>query len=293
MIKIKQRALATLLALTIPLNLAGCKDTNTKQKAGAQEQTTDASLNPTPKGQITQKEVEITEFLKRMSEIRPLYNLEDLYFTQEELTEIDEIANSIQTCDYKETDYSNLAETIIENSIPPMPKRLSTVNKSEYVELLEKNLQRAIDIAFSTSSNVNEDICLLRTLKIVPVDLSGTGSYVLYDYETNTVSLDYKLVFKEMEEQNGRATSLNALGSDPLYSTYSKDEFITKVYGNIINMVRERICYCRKEKGETNTTISYNRTLSHLLYVANEEQITHSQEFKEFTREGEFPNELF
>ena len=144
---------------------------------------------------------DITEFIKRMAEISVYYELEDFYLSPEEVKEIREAANSMQSCNYTNTDYSDMATKIIENSCKAFPAKLTLdKEKSElYIGLMEKNLQKAIDIAFSTPSQVNEDICLLRTLKMVPASLKD-GVLAFYDYETNTVYIDYEQHFLNLKE---------------------------------------------------------------------------------------------
>lgn len=290
----KQRTIALLLALSMPLGLAGCKNRNQEDTDDIKIEKSSDELdkNETPEEIEIRREIEITDFLKKMAEVIPLYNFDELYFDSEEIQSIKEAASTYQTCDNQNTDYSELAKTIIKNSFPDEPTPLeSNQNTTTDKDIMERNLQRALDIVFESPSNKNEDICLLKTLKISSATISPNSNALgHYDYETNTVYIDYEKCLNLLNDTKKRAHYLMNTDKTSDELVYSIDEFFTKLYANVLNLVREYICPCRKDKGQRNVTVAYEYSMTNLATIACENQVLYSDGFDEYSDADKFPN---
>lgn len=241
------RAAALILALSIPLNLAGCTG-----KFGKDE------IEP---GIYVEKNVkkftpeDLTNFLVQMSAIIPTYNLEEIYLSEEEIETVMTAAKSTQDCDNDLLESDDIFTSIISNSTDEsgminITYDISASEKQELDANLKECLMTAIDNLMKNHDISLEDACVMKKLKIV-IGENGTNACLQYNPEENTLVMDYLGIF------NDRYSEYH----EQLRKNLTKEATI-KLFELALNYCRLQTCSCRLEKGQVNTTIDYTNSLN-------------------------------
>lgn len=255
----KKRVMSLLLALTISINLCGCSSKGDKDKANS-------------------------DFAKMIATIKPLYDIPDLYFTEEELSKILEVAETTKNCRSTNSDYSNLAHEIIKTSLlySDDTNRVFIDDKDlplydnatiERDMIMRLSLKRAIIEMFDTSSNVPEDICRLKNLAVLNQNLQKeineensiytTLEFAMYNPNDNTLIVDYDALVR----------GYNELIKDGNHNDLTFIDFIVLNIRHELDHARSYICDCRMEAGQEYDSISYKQTLMAIKEASAESQI--------------------
>lgn len=242
------RAAALILALSIPLNLAGCSEKHGKDEIEPGVYVEKNVKKFTPK--------DLTNFLVQMSDIIPTYNLEEIYLNEEEIASVMTAANSVQDCDNDLLETDGIFNSIISNSnddsgIIRITYDISASEKEELDANLKECLMTAIDNLMSNHDISLEDACVIKKLKIV-IGENGTNACLQYNPEENTLVMDYLGFFKNRYSQYNKQLGKNLT-----------KEATIKLFELALNYCRLQTCSCRLEKGQVNTTIDYTNSLSY------------------------------
>ena len=105
--EILKRRAALILALSIPFNLlAGCVRGNNNDKSESSSIIEEGFSNE-----------DLKSFLSEMSAITPIYNLEEVFLSDEEINSLIEASKNNQECDNEVLDATDIYNSIIANSL--------------------------------------------------------------------------------------------------------------------------------------------------------------------------------
>lgn len=240
-----QRRCAFLLALIMPFSLVGCKG----QDNSSNEENVSIEENF---NEFTKED--LTKFLSQMSEIIPLYNLEEIYLSEEEISAIIQASENMQKCDNTSVDITELSETIINNSIDNKGRvtinyDLSSAEKEEISNTIKEALRNALLRMDNYRGISPEDACVLKDIKII-IGKTSKDSYMHYDSKEKTLIVDYQEFIKMYNNiENEILQKNNILEGISRYLEYGLN------YGCL------QACDCRQEKGQENEVISYGKVL--------------------------------
>lgn len=248
----KKRIISFVLMINILVNLSGCIIKNNNNNVNEEIVTLEIEDNDI-----------LNDFINKINDINPIYKYSLHYPDEYLISKYQRLAKSTNECTNTNTDYSNLSNIIINNTIEKYGTLNGlfiiddiTYNKEEYSKLLEINsytkiaLKRAINNIFKNSTNnISEDICKLKDICIINDNLQGeSDSYILgiYDNDNLTIKIDYRWIY-----------NLYILD----YNNYKEKEisfidYLTMVIEHELNHVRQYICSDRIENGQKYVNIS-------------------------------------
>lgn len=245
--------LSIAIAIVITLNLCGCGNKKDKDKIYA-------------------------KFLEVIETIDPNYEHPELYLGSDEIDEILRVTKTTKECSNRNSDYSNLENLIIENSLKYSNEdnfifidyNCPQSNKNEDIDrdiVLRVSLRKALDKIFKNNANSSEDICRLKNLVIFSGSLqdendllSNELSFAAYIGD-DTVIVDYDALL---------------IGYEKIKAEGSKLTFIDFVALNLeheLNHARAVICDCRKDAGQEYETFNYKQTLMSAAESSAESQL--------------------
>lgn len=278
--EIKRKLLALTVATTMSFSLNGCdsKDSYLKKQEDNSKTTTETTNNTHSYHSheeefLEEKDVELTSFLEYSNEIIPTYKNEELYLSEEEVNELINKAYNNKTCDYI---YNNNINTILSeikaNSIVFLLRNEnfdSTYNvlESQYEIDFNNILKEVLESIISESTNnIDEDICNMKTLKIVVTYDEPIDVLAYYSRDENMIAINIAAIERETE------LSVN-------------HDFITilkKTLRHEINHLRQYPCECRQNKGQLDESLKYDDyyTCSLMESSAESEMYNISKEYK-------------
>jgi len=235
------RKMALVLALTIPLNLlAGCKQDN---KSDNEEETQSIEIINN-----SFKKEDLTKFLIQMSEIIPVYNLEEVFLTDKDLEELIQDSKNNQECDNKVLDVNEIYSSIIANSLDDnglltIADDISLEEKEELDKFLRECLKIAIGNMVSKKEISLEDACVIKNLRII-FGKTDTDSCLAYYGKNKVLVIDYER-FKSIYD---------GYESEDLRNNLIKEGIIRYIELGL-TFPRMQVCDCRLAKGQQNTSI--------------------------------------
>jgi len=244
-----KKILSFVMAMVFTLNLCGC-------------------------GKKKDKKELYEDFLRAVNAINPEYNHPELMLSSEDIDKILEVASSTKECRSTDTDYSKLADTIIENSIAYSSEdnlifvNYNTNYSSEYIDrdiVMRLALKKALTNIFENNYDIEEDICRLKNLVILKGNLN-TGdetsvselSFAAYVGD-DTIIVDYEALEKGYHELKNNELSFM--------------DYVALNLEHELNHARAVICDCRKNAGQEYETFNYNQTLMSITEANAESQL--------------------
>lgn len=239
------KRMALVLALSIPLNLTGCGESNNNAPLVIKKNEEEP--------QILFTFDDLNSLKREIWDIMSIYNLEDIYLSSEEVNRVMNAVNSNQECDNKVKNAQDIYEAVMEDSCDKNGYFLTNY-KSDFNKLKEMDarvkkafkaqLEKMIDeISF-------EDACKLKTMKLL-IGTTGTNNLMAFDSDRTILVVDYQ-GFAEFYKI---ADSMLEEGLERWLR-----------YG--INAIRMGACDCRIQKGQVNSGINYDDTLNSLVAMA-------------------------
>ncbi len=249
-----KRKLAFILALVIPFScLAGCKsnDKDTKSESSLEEQVESKE----------ELEKRLKDFIINMADIIPIYNLYDIYLTDEEVDFVMEALESTKECTNTLLDIEALYDSIILNSANEgslIVKFDAEVAEDDRMidEIVRASLKEVLT-TLKQSGNISvEDACLLKELQIV-YGSPNSDVAMVYVRGDNKLVIDFDAFSKPFE-----------IIVDPDIRRKTLENAFTRwlMYG--INMCRLEACKCRTEAGQMHENITYTNSLGVLESMA-------------------------
>ena len=246
-----KKILSFVMAMVSTLNLCGC-------------------------GKKKDKKELYEDFLRAVNAINPEYNHPELMLSSEDIDKILEVASSTKECRSTDTDYSKLADTIIENSIAYSSEdnlifvNYNTNYSSEYIDrdiVMRLALKKALTNIFENNYDIEEDICRLKNLVIFSgklqdnYDNSVDGLTFATYIGDDTIIVDYDACLKGYEKLIASGSNLTFL------------DFVTLILEHELNHARSVICDCRKNAHQKYETFNYNQTLMSVTEASAESQL--------------------
>lgn len=241
--ELKKRILAFTSALIIPIT-AGCTPNNSNSAD------------------------DYSEYISSFTSLEAKYNYLEQYLSDAEILDIVSKASNFKRCSSTDTNYENLAEIIIFNSIHTLDEDrvifFDASNPSaskitqEQDHILRDALETALKNIFKTSSNIAEDICHLKELKILKVRDESIPYY--YDYIMNEITINY-----DMLKRNH-----NTYQKDGTIKNLSLTDYITVYLEKCLNGVREYACSCRTDALQPYTSITSYCTFKNVMLSTRE-----------------------
>ena len=250
-LELKRQALIVLLATTIPLNLAGCKNNDERfQNAKVEAET---NINSNYKQLETEEKITSQNYVKQdlktfyteLFAISSTYNFEKYYPTTLEIEDILKWKNNNKKCQNQDEDLEMLLETIIKNSLTKDSfffdkNKIDDYNEKQINELTELDymftscLKEALKNVLSTTNDIKEDICKLETLSIVRGEDLEEETAAIYDNKNNTIIIYYDAIKKCQLKYKETFKTL--------------DEYLTIIIQHELNHVKQEACSCRDIK---------------------------------------------
>ena len=251
---------ALILALSIPLNLAGgCSSKNTKK---------DEESSISIENVINFTDEDLTNFLIRISAITPVYNLEDIYLNDEEINALMSAAENNQKCDNKVLNCEELYESIIANSINEFGLIATTdeISIEEHQEIdltIRKYLKEILENKLAKNEISLEDACVIKGLRII-IGKNDSNAWIDYYGKDKALVIDYQQM----------KNAYNKFDSENL--KYSIKDGLKKCIELGLEYPRIQTCDCRLEKGQTNLSIGEGNVLACLIDTA-----IHNNDYKD------------
>ncbi len=180
------------------------------------------------------------------------YNYENFYPKETMIDLIIEEQNQT-VCKNKNNDLTELKKTIIENSLQDEKSLFISLEsrKKFNKEELERDkvariaLSIALENSFKCPSDQLEDICRMKTLKILIQTFDNKNVLAKYDEKKNSISIDYDKIKKKFQN---------------FYMNQNEKECILYLASNIeheLNHCREFKCSCRETENLSTNIASY------------------------------------
>ena len=274
----KPRATAIALSLALSINMVGCtKNINTSNNRSNVGITNHCSVTVFDSAK---KIIEEAEYLSLCDNIKPTYNYEEYYITEEEIDTIVSNASIVTTCDNKDNDVLSLINQIDSNTESYIKDKGNLLNAfhigDAYEELDEEKFRTTIYEAIIESLYNGDEInleyyCKLKDIKIV-IDIEDKGNggaayFVPKENNSNnsindkdTLCLCLNSIINTYQYYLSRYEEYSELYDNPSDIYYFIKEYILK---HELNHVNQTACNCRLEKGQIYfdiSTLSLNST---------------------------------
>lgn len=269
----KPRATAIALSLALSINMVGC----TKNK-NIDYSNNRSTVGITNHCNVTvfdsaKKIIEEAEYLSLCDNIKPTYNYEEYYITEEEIDIIVSNASIVTTCDNKDDDVLSLINQIDSNTESYIKDKGNLLNAfhigDAYEELDEEKFRTMIYEAIIESLYNGDEInlefyCKLKDIKIV-IDKEDKGNgvaayFVMKENNSNafindkdTLCLCLNSIINTYQNYLSIYEEYSELYDDPSDIYYFIKEYILK---HELNHVNQTACNCRLEKGQIYLYIS-------------------------------------
>ena len=270
----KSREVTVALSLVLSINMAGCTksiEISDKSSIGTISNYCNITVLDTVK-----KIVEESKYLALCDNIKPTYNYEEYYITEEEIDTIISNATKVTTCDNKDSDIFSLINQIESNTESYIKDKGNLISAfhigSAFEEIDEEKFREMLYETILESLYDEDEInleyyCKLKDIKIVlergNVDINLFGyfnptennsNYRINDKDTLVLCLDN--IIKYYQEYLLKYEKYSELYDNPYDIYYFIKEHILKHELNHVNQVA---CNCRLKKGQTYLDV---RTLS-------------------------------
>ena len=272
----KPRATAIALSLALSINMVGC----TKNK-NIDYSNNRSTVGITNHCNVTvfdsaKKIIEEAEYLSLCDNIKPTYNYEEYYITEEEIDTIVSNASIVTTCDNKDDDVLSLINQIDSNTESYIKDKGNLLNAfyigDAYEELDEEKFRTTIYEAIIESLYNGDEInleyyCKLKDIKIV-IDKTNSGAnssacFVMLDnkfYGKDTLVLFLDNIINQYNYSLSIYKEYKNVYDNPSDIYHFIKEHILK---HELNHVNQTACNCRLEKGQIYldiSTLSLNST---------------------------------
>ena len=272
----KPRATAIALSLALSINMVGC----TKNK-NIDYSNNRSTVGITNHCNVTvfdsaKKIIEEAEYLSLCDNIKPTYNYEEYYITEEEIDTIVSNASIVTTCDNKDDDVLSLINQIDSNTESYIKDKGNLLNAfhigDAYEELDEEKFKTMIYEAIIESLYNGDEInleyyCKLKDIKIV-IDKTNSGAissacFVMLDnkfYGKDTLVLFLDNIINQYNYSLSIYKEYKSVYDNPSDIYHFIKEHILK---HELNHVNQTACNCRLEKGQIYldiSTLSLNST---------------------------------
>lgn len=246
--KLKRRA-AFILALSIPLNmLVGCSQAKVRNNG---DKSTSIEFNK------DFNNTDLTKFLAEMSEVIPIYNLEEVFLSDEELNELIAASKNNQECDNKVLNSKEIYDSIVANSLDEnglitITDEISLEEKQEVDKLVRECLNAALENMLAKNEISLEDACVIKKLKLI-IGKCDNNSCIAYYEEDKTLVIDYqnfKKIYDKYDNKNFRNNLIK--------------EGLARYIELGLGYPRLQTCDCRLEKGQANRSIGEGEVLDFL-----------------------------
>ena len=269
----KPRATAIALSLALSINMVGC--TKNKNIDYSNNRSTVGITNHcnVPVFDSAKKIIEEAEYLSLCDNIKPTYNYEEYYITEEEIDTIVSNASIVTTCDNKDDDVLSLINQIDSNTESYIKDKGNLLNAfhigDAYEELDEEKFKTMIYEAIIESLYNGDEInleyyCKLKDIKIV-IDIEDKGNggaayFVPKENNSNnfindkdTLCLCLNSIINTYQYYLSRYEEYSELYDNPSDIYYFIKEYILK---HELSHVNQIACNCRLEKGQIYLDIS-------------------------------------
>lgn len=269
----KPRATAIALSLALSINMVGC----TKNK-NIDYSNNRSTVGITNHCNVTvfdsaKKIIEEAEYLSLCDNIKPTYNYEEYYITEEEIDTIVSNTSIVTTCDNKDDDVLSLINQIDSNTESYIKDKGNLLNAfhigGAYEELDEEKFRTTIYEAIIESLYNGDEInleyyCKLKDIKIV-IDIEDKGNggaayFVPKENNSNnfindkdTLCLCLNSIINTYQYYLSRYEEYSELYDNPSDIYYFIKEYILK---HELSHVNQIACNCRLEKGQIYLDIS-------------------------------------
>lgn len=269
----KPRATAIALSLALSINMVGC----TKNK-NIDYSNNRSTVGITNHCNVTvfdsaKKIIEEAEYLSLCDNIKPTYNYEEYYITEEEIDTIVSNTSIVTTCDNKDDDVLSLINQIDSNTESYIKDKGNLLNAfhigDAYEELDEEKFRTTIYEAIIESLYNGDEInleyyCKLKDIKIV-IDIEDKGNggaayFVPKENNSNnfindkdTLCLCLNSIINTYQYYLSRYEEYSELYDNPSDIYYFIKEYILK---HELSHVNQIACNCRLEKGQIYLDIS-------------------------------------
>lgn len=239
-----KRRIAFILALAVPFSLVGCF-------SGDKEETEEVTLED---NQDVKKE-DLRAFLVQMADIIPIYNLEDIYLSEEQILKVMKALDSNQKCRNTLVDENALYNLIISNSVneeglivfnDSLEPEEAKMRDTKVKEALKKVLKKM----FLRGEISTEDACVLKSFKI-EIGHTGQDSFMHYLGSENKLIVDVNAFISSYDNFNKEYLAENTI-----------IEGLTRYMEYGINLARLKACDCRMNAGQVNGGINYAKNLN-------------------------------
>lgn len=269
----KPRAIAVALSLALSINMVGCTKnknidySNNRSTAGITNHCNVTVFDS------AKKIIEEAEYLSLCDNIKPTYNYEEYYITEEEIDTIVSNASIVTTCDNKDDDVLSLINQIDSNTESYIKDKGNLLNAfhigDAYEELDEEKFRTTIYEAIIESLYNGDEInleyyCKLKDIKIV-IDIEDKGNggaayFVPKENNSNnfindkdTLCLCLNSIINTYQYYLSRYEEYSELYDNPSDIYYFIKEYILK---HELSHVNQIACNCRLEKGQIYLDIS-------------------------------------
>ena len=259
--KNRKKYISYLLAFSIGLNSS--QFTYFSTKIEGQDTYFKEFESPKEKFKDHLKKIKLDDLKQEISRLEVHYNYESFY-PKENMIDLIVKEQNQKICTNQNANLSELAIEIIQNSlqdeksvfIPVETKKKGGKEEIEKDTNMRVALKMALKNAFKCPSNQLEDMCHMKTLKILNQTFENKKVLAKYDEKSNTIYIDYNKI-----ETNFQNTSHS-----------DKKEFIFYLARNLeheLNHCREFKCDCRKNENSV-TNIASFRVLKFLIEASAE-----------------------
>ena len=247
--EILKRRAALILALSIPFNLlAGCAKGNSNNDESESSSIIEEGFS----------NEDLKSFLSDISAITPIYNLEEVFLSEEEINSLIEASKNNQECDNEVLDVNDIYNSIIANSLNEegliaIDYEISLEEKRKLDAYIKECLQEALENMLNKNEISLEDACAMKQLRIV-IGKSEENVWTTYYQKDKVLLIDYEKVqssYINYENENFR----NNLIREGLIRGIQLTLFYPRL----------ETCACRLEKGQTNISIGEGNVLDSLI----------------------------
>lgn len=241
-----RKKLAILSLTTSLLFNTGCLNLENSNNTTTEDNTTEIEEQAsTELSEEELKELQLQEYKDFFNNFEINYKIEDYLITDEEIDQIIKNSKTKKECDFKwDKSAISLTDLIINNSHEYVKNHSKYKDCFKYdnesSHYISNALYMAIESLKDSTNNTDEDACRMQTLKVVVDNTIDDYCFGTYDDDENLIAISIDNIKSYAEEE--------------------KIDWQRKLYTVVyheINHVRQESCYCRLEKGDPVSSISY------------------------------------
>lgn len=284
--ELRKKLLLLTIATSMSCSLNGCNNKdrfskNQDNEIKTTEITDDTHIYHSNEELITSENIELKEFLKYNNQIIPTYKNEILYISETEVNNLINKAYNNKTCDYvynnniddvlNEIETNSIVFLLRNKKFSSAYKEFDSKYKIDFNEILKEVLQSIIS---ESTNNINEDICNMKTLKIVVTYEEPIDVLAYYSRTENMIAININAIEREKE----------------LTTNHNFLTILKKTLRHELNHLRQYPCECRQSKGQLDESLKYDNYYSSILMESSAESEIYnlSEEYKKNISKKDF-----